>query len=233
MDLEIIIDGIVGSEHKLSLVERPKIPTPKRDMEYISVQGRHGSLTRFNNYEDIKVEVELNMLEGENIKRFIRRAKAWLMNAKKLQFSDDMEVYYKVKSVDIGDVENEIELYGIFEVEFLCAPFAYMEDGDRSIRLATSPVELYNYGTYQSEPVFTIKRTGLVDTIVYVNGDAFKITGANTDVIVDSENMEFYGKVLNPQPVMTGEFPELQVGKNTISWTGADYIEIQTRSRCL
>ena len=39
------------------------------------------------------------------------------MNGKTLYFTDD-NVYRKIKSVEIGDIANEIEEYGEFQVEF-------------------------------------------------------------------------------------------------------------------
>ena len=69
------------------------------------------------------------MLEEENIKPLVRRMKAWLMNGKTLYFTDD-DVYRKIKHVVVGDIANEIEEHGEFEVDFTLDPFEYTEDAN-------------------------------------------------------------------------------------------------------
>lgn len=80
--LDIGIDNELASGYGLGLVGRPVIPTAKQKVEHIEIQGRHGSLTKKGAYENVPFKVKFNMLERENIKPFIRRAKPWLLQGK-------------------------------------------------------------------------------------------------------------------------------------------------------
>ena len=77
--LDIGIDNELASSYGLGLVGRPVIPTANQKVEHIEIPGRHGSLTKKGAYENVPFKVKFNMLERENIKPFIRRAKPWLL----------------------------------------------------------------------------------------------------------------------------------------------------------
>lgn len=103
---------------------RPSLPSPKQRLETYEVPGRDGSLTVKHGYSDIEITVELNALSN-TLKRDLRTIKNKLSKAERIQFSDDRHYYYEVKNVEFGDIENEIDVYGSFEVTFLCDPFCY------------------------------------------------------------------------------------------------------------
>ncbi|MED3470034.1 phage tail protein, partial [Bacillus thuringiensis] len=154
--LDIGIDTELASDYRICMVDRPVIPTAKQKVEHIEVPGRHGSLTKKGAFEDVPLKIKFNLLEDENIKPLIRRIKAWFLNGKTLYFTDD-EVYRKIKSVEIGDIANEMEEYGEFEVDFILDPFEYTEDVNLKL---TEPGIFYNPGTIESEPKFWIVGNG-------------------------------------------------------------------------
>ncbi|MEI4680453.1 phage tail protein, partial [Bacillus cereus] len=105
----------------------------------------------------VSFKVKFNMLERENIKPFIRRAKPWLLQGKTLFFTDD-DVHRKIKHVEMGDITTEIEEHGEFEVDFTLDPFEYTEDVNLKL---TSPGVIYNPGTIESDPKFWIVGNGI------------------------------------------------------------------------
>ncbi|WP_347369205.1 phage tail domain-containing protein, partial [Bacillus thuringiensis] len=143
--LDIGIDTELASDYRICIVDRPVIPAAKQKVEHIEVPGRHGSLTKKGAFEDVPLKIKFNLLEDENIKPLIRRIKAWFLNGKTLYFTDD-EVYRKIKSVEIGDIVNEMEEYGEFEVNFTLDPFEYTEDVNLKL---TEPGIFYNPGTIE------------------------------------------------------------------------------------
>ncbi|MDO2162534.1 hypothetical protein Q2430_27395, partial [Escherichia coli] len=48
--------------------------------------------------------------------------------AKKLEFSDDPNVYYVIQTIDIGDAENDIVEWGDFDVNITAKPFARVQE---------------------------------------------------------------------------------------------------------
>lgn len=225
--LRIIVDGISSSKYSLSVYERPKIPTPSMRVEEIEVDGRDGSLTRKKGYSDIEVEVELNIMEGI-LKPRLRQIKAWLLNAKNFSFSDDYDYFYKVKNVEIDDIENEIDCYGKFTVKFNCDPFIYSNRGEKINELSTN--KILNLGTYESRPYF--KLTGKGDLYFILNNKRVDIKGVSDYVEIDSETFTCTRSSLNMLSKMTGDFPILNTGENNIT-LGNCTLEYKTRERYL
>ncbi|MBJ8093162.1 phage tail domain-containing protein [Bacillus cereus] len=212
--LDIGIDMELASDYRICMVDRPVIPTAKQKVEHIEVPGRHGSLTKKGAFEDVPFKVKFNLLEEENIKPLLRRIKAWLMNGKTLYFTDD-EVYRKIKHVEIGDIANEIEEYGEFEVEFTLDPFEYIATAPIVL---TKPESILNPGTIESDPKLVIYGSG--DVTVTINDVSFRIKGVVYSVTIDSELLEAYVGTTSMNSKMIGEFPLFKAGINSISWSG-------------
>ncbi|MED2157599.1 phage tail family protein [Bacillus thuringiensis] len=224
--LDIGIDNELASSYGLGLVGRPVIPTAKQKVEHIEIPGRHGSLTKKGAYENVSFKVKFNMLERENIKPFIRRAKPWLLQGKTLFFTDD-DVYRKIKHVEMGDIITEIEEHGEFEVDFTLDPFEYTEDVNLKL---TKPGVIYNPGTIESDPKFWIVGNGTFR--ITINDVSFQIKDVNGSVVIDSEILEAYTDTISMNNKMVGQFPILGVGENTIEWSGAiQFMEIRPRWR--
>ncbi|HDR8449109.1 TPA: phage tail family protein [Bacillus cereus] len=226
--LDIGIDNELASSYGLGLVGRPVIPTAKQKVEHIEIPGRHGSLTKKGAYENVPFKVKFNMLERENIKPFIRRAKPWLLQGKTLFFTDD-DVYRKIKRVEMGDITTEIEEHGEFEVDFTLDPFAYTEDVNLKL---TKPGVIYNPGTMESNPKFWIVGNGTFR--ITINDVSFQIKDVKGSVVIDSEILEAYTDTISMNHEMVGQFPILGVGENTIDWLGSiQSISIRPRWRYL
>ncbi|TKH80021.1 phage tail protein [Bacillus cereus] len=224
---DIRINDKLGQNYHLCMVDRPNIPTAKKKVEFIEIDGREsGALTKEKGYEDVEFTVEFNLLEDENIKPLLRKIKAWIMSAKIVSFTDDY-VYRKIKSVEIGDIENEIEEYGKFQVTFKSDPYEYAIEQPFTL---TTPATIMNQGTLHSLPKLTIYGTGNIT--IQINGISFQIKGVTPAVIVDSDLMECYYNTTPMNDKMVGKFPIFKEGENTISWTGSvDMIDIETRWR--
>ncbi|MDR5045597.1 phage tail protein [Bacillus thuringiensis] len=224
--LDIGIDNQLASDYGICMVERPVIPTAEQEVEYIEVSGRHGSLTKKGAFKDVPLKIKFNMLEEENIKPLVRRMKAWLMNGKTLYFTDD-DVYRKIKHVVVGDIVNEIEEHGEFEVDFKLDPFEYTEDVNLKL---TKPGVIYNPGTIESDPKFWIVGNGTFR--ITINDVSFQIKDVNGSVVIDSEVLEAYTDTISMNNKMVGQFPILNMGENKIEWSGAiQFMEIRPRWR--
>ncbi|HDR7494316.1 phage tail domain-containing protein [Bacillus thuringiensis] len=224
--LDIGIDNELASSYGLGLVGRPVIPTAKQKIEHIEIPGRHGSLTKKGAYENVPFKVKFNMLERENIKPFIRRAKPWLLQGRTLFFTDD-EVYRKIKHVEMGDITTEIEEHGEFEVDFTLDPFEYTEDVNLKL---TKPGVIYNPGTIESDPKFWIVGNGTFR--ITINDVSFQIKDVNGSVVIDSEILEAYTDTISMNNKMVGQFPIFNIGENKIEWSGEiQFMEIRPRWR--
>ncbi|MGE6313402.1 phage tail protein [Bacillus cereus] len=224
---DIRIDDKLGRFYHVCMVDRPNIPSAKEKVEFIDIPGReNGALTKKNGYEDVEFTINFNLLEDENVKPLLRKIKKWLRNAKTLSFTDD-NVYRKIKGVDIGDIDNQFEEYGQFEVTFKSDPYEYIIEQPIDLSM---PMTIMNYGTYYSLPKFTITGTGTVT--VYVNGLGFQIKDIVNPVVVDSDLLLCYSGSFPMNNKMIGNYPVLKEGENEILWTGTvSKIELEVRGR--
>lgn len=216
----------------LVVKKRPNIPTPERVINTIHIQGRNGELTEDQGtYRDITISIEFFFKDYNNFNKKCRCIKAWLLNVtdKTLFFSDDNDIFYIVKSVNFADIERSMKTMGRFNVDFICAPFEYLRDDNINI---DTPTNIYNPGTFYSEPQLKIYGTG--DITLRINDKNIILKGISNYIILETEIQEAYIEGASQNNKMTGEFPIFEVGDNNISWTGnISKIEIIPRWRFL
>lgn len=221
--VKTFIDGTNIAALDLALVNRPKIPTAKRDVEATAVKGSlHGSRYTKYGYEDVPLTLSFNYLEEHvPFKRAYPKIKQMLTAATRLRFSDDDGAYRKVKNVTIGDAENDIAEYGAFDVDLVLDPLYYMPS---SLVTLTKADRIYNSGTEVSEPY--IKIVGNGDITLTINNEAFVFKGVKDFIELDCYTMNAYktdtdGVLSNANTqMMTPYFPVLQPGWNTFDWMG-------------
>lgn len=227
----MLIDGVKLSEYDLYYTTLPPIPTAEQDIEHVEIRGRHGSLTKKYGYKDIPFEVALYFYENRSFRKAYRLAKMYLLFAETLNFMDDEEVYYKIKSVRIDTAESEIFKLGMFTVEFTLAPFMYEIDNEPQI--ITSETTITNLG-YESEPMMTVTASGTGN--IYINDQEVTVKDINGTITIDSELQNAYrkesGSLENLNSHMIGDFPVLEHGENKISFDGdISRIELTTNWR--
>lgn len=211
----ILLDGVSNKTLGISLVSRPEIPSTEQIVEYIEVDGRHGSLTKKGSYKDITISTEFSFMSIQNtVKQMLREVKHWILNKEKLGFSDDPNFYYEVKNIVVKSTVNDIDIYGRVAIDFVCSPFQY--ETVNSITL-TAAASLVNPGTIDSEPL--IKVFGVGDVTVIVNDLMFKLNGMADYISVDCELKEAHRNKTSRNSNMSGEFPVFIPGQNTISFS--------------
>lgn len=219
----------------IKVVKRSNIPIPERNIELKSLKGRDGSLTRdYKTYNDIKISVSLNFISGEN--DFINKGAEiadWLynINDNKLIFSDNDKFYYKVKKIECKDIERSLKVIGKFIVTFVCDPYKYyLENNDIEITNSTeinSPMLVVD-----SEPIISISGSGNVNLII--NDKRIVLENVEENLIINSSILECYKEKENLNYKMSGEFPILKNGENTINIEGnIKSIKIKPNWRCL
>ena len=225
-----INQSIKLKEYGIYIRERVSIPAPQKKYEEIEVVGRSGKLIKELGYEDIEINVQFNFFETENIPKKIRQLTPLLLNTKTISFTDDNEVFYKVKKVSISDISREIRVFGFFNINFTLEPFSYLANSF-PIKLTTG-TKLTNLGTYESEPY--IKITGSGNVTLNINNKELQLKAVDGYIEIDSEAKETHKSYESMNHKKVGDYPVFQVGQNSISWTGTvTSVEIEPRWRCL
>lgn len=214
--LDTLLDGIPTSQYGACVAVRPSIPAPELRHESYTIKGRHGSLIEEDAFDDISFSVEYNVLEDFNIKPLIRELRGYFFGKETLRFTDD-DVFYKIKRVSIQDMDNEIEEYGYFTVDFQCDPFSYANTS--AVTLTQSGTVIKNNGTIESEPQIKVNGTG--DITLTINGKNIYLYDVDGYAVIDKQDMEYHKDYLHIENGMAGDFPVFALGDNTIAWSGA------------
>ncbi|WP_338631356.1 distal tail protein Dit [Clostridium baratii] len=220
----VIFNNSTDKEKGIVTTKRPNIPSTIPRYEEQEVSGGEGNLNTFIGFEDLKLPVEFNFYSTGNLNLIWRKVKAWLLNIddNKLTFSDDREVYYKVKKVIIPEDIERTKKIGRFQVTFICYPFTYSYDGLEEIELHEGLNIIYNEGSYKSNPIFKIYAEGIIS--LSVNNKSVSIN-IGQKIIVDVERELSYRskeEFLNRQFLnkdIRGDYKNLKLipGENTIN----------------
>lgn len=223
------------SDLGIDLVEKPSQPIPKKRVTKIEVPGRNGLLTiDEGSYEPIELEVNFNFTSTDFNKK-VREIKQWLLDATNKELKlNYLDGYYKVNSLSVSDIErvDDVES-GKFKVKFVCNPFLYDISGKEIITLnySSSTQYLVNDG-YKSLPYIKIYGTGTLT--LTINGLAMVFTSVVDYVEIDSELVNCYKATVNKNSTMTGLFPVLENGSNSIAMSsGITKIEVTPRWKSL
>ena len=224
-----ILDNTINSRSDLGLriIQPPEIPAAKRIVDSIKVDGREGSLTILKGWEDTVFDMKVALI-GTNILSRWRTVLPAIFNAKTIYFSNDNNMFYQIKHVQVGELTRLLSCLYEFPLTFTCAPFKYL----RNVSPITMTVSgaISNPGTVFSLPKITVYGTG--SRTLTVNGKTIILNILSGSLTLDSELKEcYYGNVAQNNR-MNGDFPVFNVGNNAvILGTGITRLEIEPRWR--
>ena len=198
-------------------------------IEQIIVPGRSGFLTvEKEGHEPITKSVTFHLLDEQEVDK----VKQWLTGTDKGIFSNEPDRYYKATIISKVELNEVIPILHKGIIQFECQPYGYLLDGDYTITINSSGTEIYNPGTYKSEPHFKIYATG--DIKLIVNEQILAIKNVVDYVEVDTDLDMVYKDTVSKDGESYGDCPTIAPGINTISWKGTvTKIEIIPRWRCL
>jgi phage-related protein len=182
-----------------------------------TIDGKDGADTVNLGFEAYTKIVKIGLSRNYDIDNII----GWLHGDGTIQFSNEPDKYYRVKVIDQIDYERLLR-FRTAEIKFYTQPFKYSAT-ERTKTLAVTGLataEIRNAGNYFSKPVITFTGTGIIN--VSVNGlqKCVLNLGAGESITLDADKQEAYSGEILKNRQMDGNFITLEVGKNTITWTG-------------
>jgi phage-related protein len=226
-----VINETINSRTDLGLriTERPLLPSTERIVQKIEVDGREGSLNILKGWKDSDISFKAALI-GTDIRSRYRAVTAQIRAAESVWFSNDPTICYKVKIATVGALDMKLSQLGEFAVTFNCAPFKYLRNVAVITRTTSGTVT--NPGTVYSLPRIKVYGSGTRN--LTINGKLITLNLLASPLTLDSEIKEcFYGDTAQNQ-LMTGDFPRLEVGSNTVTLgTGITKVEIEARWRYL
>lgn len=228
----IILNGVSSLTISGLLIQNlPPVSKPRQRVEVEEIDGRDGDIVTYLGYGAYDKQFKIGLYGSYDVDEIIE----YFNSQGTVIFSNEEDKYYNYQIVEQIDFDKLIR-FKEATVKMHMQPFKYSaEDNQKifSIDDETS-ISIRNAGNIYSRPVLTITGSGDID--LYLNGiQLFTINmGDYTSITIDTNNMNAYnGSVLLNRNV-TGSYDnfKLNVGKNTISWSGSiTQIEIDNYSR--
>lgn len=116
------------------------------------------------------------------------------------------------------EVENRYTRLGKFDITFRCRPERFLISGDLPVSVTSGGV-ITNPTAFKAKPLIRIAGSG--DGELTVGTATMTFTDITDFLYIDCDTMDVYrGKTQNRNNLMTGDFPVLNSGDNTVTYTG-------------
>jgi len=208
----IIWNGENSIDYNIVVQKLPISQVPEERFESIQIAGRDGVLYRSeDSYSPYQVTAEMTMMDDQRRDEIFN----WLKGSGTLITSDDIDRSVRARIVSKIEPSRIVPLVRSFMVTFECQPFRY-EAVPETISLSASG-NLYHPGSRNSLPIITVYGT---DGTVTINGELITLTGIDGYLTINSEIQEVYKGSVNEAVKMSGDFPVLIPGINTIELSG-------------
>lgn len=231
----IELNGISSNEITGLLIQSlPPISKPMIRASIEEIDGRDGDIVTQLGYSAYDKTLSIGLYGNFDIDDVI----AFFNSSGTVVFSNEPDKYYNYQILDQIDFERLIR-FRTADVTLHVQPFKYSSVENLktfNISGGTTNVSIKNNGNYFSRPIITITGTGTIN--LSLNGNQIFVInmGTNNQVAIDTNLMEAYNPI-NQNLVnrnITGNYDnfKLNVGTNTISWSGSiTQIQIQNYSR--
>lgn len=214
MDFDIIInDTYKLRDEKVYMPSRPAIPSNEERIEYSEIPGRDGSVSYSDGYKDREFPIDFNAYDESNVNNKMRKINPIFVNAKTIRFTDDPNIFYKVKQMRVADKERPFPSLYNFTVDTTIEPFDYMLSGTYKFQAKNGDI-IENQGTYNSRPIITV--FGMGTATVSIGAYSFTIENLDSSATINSEIFKCYKGTENIGTRVKGSFPLFDVGTSKI-----------------
>lgn len=214
----------------LMITKLPTITKPEMRADRTEIDGRDGDIADDLGYAAYKKTLGIALTTGYDVDAIAK----YFTGSGWLTLSDESTKKYAARIEDSVNFEKLLR-FKTAEVTFVVQPYKYLvTEADTTLDIvAQTSVSVTNAGLEVSKPLIRLEGSGLINITVNTV-PVFDVTIDEAYVLIDSEALDAYitGKLKNDK--MTGDFPTLQPGANTIGWTGTlTKIVVTPRSRWL
>lgn len=234
----ITINGVDSSEIQGLLIQNlPPITKPKMRTRIEEIDGKNGDLITNLGFSAYDKEFDIGLYNNYDLDAII----SFFNSSGTITFSNESDKYYYFDLFEQIDFEKLIR-FKIAKVKMHMQPFKYslLENTQTfDITNSTENVQITNTGNYISKPVLSITGTGTIN--LYLNSYQVFIIDlgeSETTITINVADLEAHntdtGELMNRQ--VTGDYENfsLNVGLNTITWTGSiSQIQLSNYSRWL
>ena len=230
----IVWGGVDSTSYGIVVEECPAFDKPTKSTEVFNVPGRNGAIIRQDgsfddvpkNYkvwidENIQYDSGGNVISGTLAERINNFTAALLSKNgwQKLEDNFEPDVFRLAYYSGGNEFSDELMMYGKATLKFTARAERFFKSGELPIAFAGGTTTFNNPTLFTSKPLWTVTGTGSVT--LTSGGKTMAITlGTNESIQIDAERMNAYYGSTNKNNQISGEFPVLAPGSNTISTTG-------------
>lgn len=218
---EFIYNGQSTKDYNLRIYSGLEYELSSHDVETQVVPGRDGVLLLDNKRLE-PVERPYSLKLKDNVNDLSTEIAEWLgvKGWHDLTLSWDEGFIYKATVINTISISEVLKQLGKMQVVFLMHPIKYFSDNEEQTISSGSTVT--NRGNVTAYPLITLKGNG--NTVLTINGRRTVLEDIQGSITLDMKNRLIYSGNLsaweNVVREENSEFPYLNIGKNTISWTG-------------
>ena len=203
------------------------------DLTAYSIPGRNGDLFIPNNrYKNI--EVVYPAFIPNDFENRVQAVRNWLRSAKNYaKISDNYDTNHYRMGIGVGIVAftpAQENVAANFQITFNCKPQRFLNSGDTALT-PTSGSTISNGYIYTALPLIEFTNPTSSATIT-IGTRTLTATAAYTGTVyVDCETRNIYSGAnnLNNYFSVTGDFPQLAPGNNTITFSGVTSLKVYPR----
>ena len=217
----IIFNNKSSADCRIQVAHPPGYAYPERDYTVTHIPGRNGDIIQDNGcYKNVErtYEVSFDAL-NEDFATYANTVSAWLHSTTGYaRLEDSYEPnYYRMATYQESNIfENLYNQAGTATIVFECKPQRFLKTGDNTITIQNS-LTIMNPTGFEAYPLFKVTGTSGVLT---VNGNSITFSSIDDFVMLDCELQDAYKENINKNSTISGTFPMLKPGSNTIRWTG-------------
>lgn len=217
----IIFNNKSSADCRIQVAHPPGYAYPERDYTITHIPGRNGDIIQDNGcYKNVERTYEVSFdAPNEDFATYANTVSAWLHSTTGYaRLEDSYEPnYYRMATYQESNIfENLYNQAGTATIVFECKPQRFLKTGDNAITIQNS-LTIMNPTGFEAYPLFKVTGTSGVLT---VNGNSITFSSIDDFVMLDCELQDAYKENINKNSTISGTFPVLKPGSNTISWTG-------------
>ena len=217
----IIFNNKSSADCRIQVAHPPGYAYPERDYTITHIPGRNGDIIQDNGcYKNVERTYEVSFdAPNEDFATYANAVSAWLHSTTGYaRLEDSYEPnYYRMATYHESNIfENLYNQAGTATIVFECKPQRFLKTGDNTITIQNG-LTIMNPTGFEAYPLFKVTGTSGVLT---VNGNSITFSSIDNFVMLDCELQDAYKESINKNSTISGTFPVLKPGSNTISWTG-------------
>lgn len=218
---DIYIDGVSAKSVGIYLKRAFELSPPIPIDETIQVPGRNGAIIigtgAYRNRSGVAdcFALQTNVIEKINdVNRFLFSSKGY----RRIEISGDTDHFILGRVANGARIAQRLHTLNPFEIEFDCKPQRFIKGGE-AIMTFTVPGEFLNVYGFPAKPIIKVYGNG-AGTVTITN-TTVNILDMDDHIVLDCDTMDAYKGDLNQNHnIKAAEFPVLEAGVNTVSFTG-------------